>query len=521
MPRPSRSRLVELTGRIDIEDWHRDPATRPTVAVHEAFTGEVLAEVPSGTADDVERAFAAARDAQVGWAATPVRERAAVLARFADLVEAHRDEVLDVIQAESGKNRLSALDEVLDAVLTARHYAAKAPRLLADERIPGPFPLLSKATVVHVPRGVVGMISPWNYPFSLPMGDGLAALVAGNALVHKPASLTPFSTLLGLELWAEAGLPPEVWQVVPGGGREVGGAVVEACDFLMFTGSSATGAQLGAQIGARLVPFSAELGGKNPMIVGAGADLERVAEIAVRACFASAGQLCMSIERIYVEESVHEEFCAVLAARVSAMRLGAGYSWTPEMGSLVSQDQMDVVTRHIADAVDKGARALAGGHARPDLGPLFHEPTLLTDVPPGALCHDEETFGPVVAIYPVADLDEAVARANDSAYGLASAVFCRTPEEGYAVAARLTTGMANVDEGYAVAWSSLDGPSGGMGISGVGYRHGREGLLKYTQARTIGMQSPRMHLGGPEALPTRVWGPALARSTTLLKYLKR
>ncbi|GMA40142.1 hypothetical protein GCM10025883_21870 [Mobilicoccus caccae] len=315
-----------------------------------------------------------------------------------------------------------------------------------------------------------------------------------------------------------AGLPREVWQVVPGGGAEVGGAIVDRCDFLMFTGSSATGARLGAQIGARLIPFSAELSGKNPMIVGAGADLERVAEIAVRACFATAGQLCMSVERIYVERAAYPRFCEVFAARVRATKLGGGYGWSAEMGSLVSEDQLSVVEEHLADAVGKGARVLAGGRRRPDLGPLFHEPTLLADVPADAICHDEETFGPLVSIYPVADLDEAVARANDSRYGLASAVFCATPEQGYEVASRLTTGMANVDEGYAAAWSSLAGPSGGMGISGVGYRHGKEGLLKYTQARTVATQSRKLHLGGPDLIPSRVWAPALERSTNLLKY---
>lgn len=521
MGRPRNDRLAALARRVDIPVWQRDSTARPTMTVHEPFTGEVLGDVPVGTVDDVEHAFVRARRAQAEWAETPVRRRAVVLRRFADRVHARREEILDVVQAESGKNRMSALDEVLDAMLTARFYADKGPGLLADRRIPGAIPLFSSATVVRRPRGVVGMISPWNYPFSLPMGDGLAALLAGNAIVHKPASLTPFSTLLGVELWEEAGLPPDVWQVVPGSGREVGGAVVDRCDFLMFTGSSATGARLGAQIGRRLVPFSAELGGKNPMVVGAGADLEQVADIAVRACFASAGQLCMSIERIYVEQEVYDEFCDVFARRVQAMRLGAGYGWGPEMGSLVSEDQMTVVTEHVADAVAKGATVLAGGHRRPDLGPLFHEPTVLVDVPADATCHAEETFGPVVSVYPVADLDEAVARANDSEYGLTAAVFCATPEQGYEVGTRIDAGMVNVDEGYPAAWSSLAGPSGGTGISGVGYRHGSEGLLKYTQAHTIATQSRALNFGGPGSLPQRVWGPALARSTNLLKYLKR
>ncbi|MDO5627368.1 MAG: succinic semialdehyde dehydrogenase [Mobilicoccus sp.] len=514
MPRPTSTRVAELATRVA-------PVHGPAVTVAEAFTKTPLGQVPTGTADDVDIAFAAARSAGASWAVTPVKDRAGVLTRFADLVHERSAEILDVIQAESGKNRMSALDEVLDVMLNARFYASKAPRWLADERIPGPLPGLSSATVVHEPRGVVGMISPWNYPFSLPLSDGLAAVVAGNAVVHKPASLTPLSTLLGLELLAEAGLPELVWQVVPGSGREVGSAVVERCDFLMFTGSSATGAQLGAQVGARLVPFSAELGGKNPMIVGAGADLPRVVEIATRACFASGGQLCMSIERIYVEDAVYEDFCRIFAERVRAMKIRGGYGWGPEMGSLASADQLDVVLGHLRDAVDKGANVLAGGRHRPDLGPFFVEPTLLTDVPSDALCHREETFGPLVSIYRVADLNEAVARANDSEYGLTASVFAATPELGQRVARRLRTGMANVDEGYAIAWASLAGPSGGMGASGVGYRHGREGLLKYTHARTIGTQSRRLHLGGPGFLHSSAWGPALERSTHLMRHLRR
>lgn len=518
MPRPRPQRLAELATRVDIPAAQADPSARARYDVVEAFTGDVIGTVPVGTEQDVADAFVRARRAASAWQEVEVTRRAEVLTRFAALVHRHRAEILDIIQAETGKNRTSALDEVLDVILTARFYAAGAPKWLAPRRISGAIPMLTKTTVVHQPRGVVGMITPWNYPFSLSMGDGLAAVVAGNAVVHKPASLTPFSTLVGMELWREAGLPADVWQVVPGSGSQVGSAIVDRCDYLMFTGSSATGTELGAAVGRRLVPFSAELGGKNPMIVGAGADLERVAEIAVRACFASAGQLCMSIERIYVEASVHEEFCRVLTRRVAAMRLGAGYDWAPEMGSLVSTDQLAVVRDHIDDAVAKGARVLVGGRHRPDLGPMFHEPTLLVDVPPEAAVYAQETFGPVVSIYPVADLDEAVARANDSEYGLASAVFCATDEEGEAVAARLDTGMSNVNEGYAVAWSSLGGPSGGMGISGVGYRHGREGLLKYTQARTIAVQSRRMHLGGPAFLPRSAWASMLTATTDLMRF---
>lgn len=519
MPRPTSARLAELSRLIAVPAWREDPGSRETHTVPEPFTGQPLGEVPIGTASDVEDAFARARRAQVAWAARPLADRAAVLRRFGDLVFAHRDELLDLVQAESGKNRLSALDEVLDVMLNARFYAERGPGWLKEKRIGGMIPGLTKSKVMYVPRGVVGVIAPWNYPLSLSMTDALAAIMAGNGIVMKPATQTPFTALLGLELLQAAGLPEGLWQIVPGSGGVVGTAIVERCDYLMFTGSSATGAELGGRIGARLIPFSAELGGKNPMIVGEGVDLAKVCEIGVRACFASAGQLCMSVERIFVVRSVYDAFCEAFAKRVSAIKLGAGYGWDAEMGCIVSPEQLDVIAGHVEDAVAKGARILAGGRRRPDLGPTFFEPTLLADVPESADCYAAETFGPVASVYPVDSLDEAIERANASAYGLCSSVFCATDAEGEAVASRLNTGMANVNEGYAPAWSSLEGPSGGMGISGVGYRHGVEGLRKYTHARTIAVQSRALHLGGPSFLKGAVWPKALTQGTNLMKYL--
>lgn len=519
MPRPAPEVFERLLRRVDVPAWQADPPSRPTSGVHEAFTGEHLADVPLATAEDVTDAFARARAAQVAWAARPVRERAAVLTRFADLVHVHRDALLDLVQAETGKNRASALEEVIDCFLNARFYAARGPRWLAPRRVTPMLPVVTRARVEAMPRGVVGVITPWNYPLSLAMTDALAALLAGNAIVMKPATLTPFSALAGVELFDRAGLPRDLWQVVPGSGREVGGAIVESCDYLMFTGSSATGAELAGRMASRLVPFSAELGGKNPLIIGPGVDLARVADIAVRACFASAGQLCMSIERIYVDAGSYDDFCRLFAERVRAMRVAPGYDWGPEMGCLVSADQLAVVEEHIADAVARGARVLAGGRRRPDLGPTFHEPTVLVDVPANALAFSEETFGPVVSVSPVASLEEAVERANDSVYGLLASVFCATDAEGAAVASRLRTGMVVVNEGYAPAWASLGGPSGGMGRSGVGYRHGREGLLTYTHQRTIATQARWLSLDAPPFVERDRWPEVLERASNLLRYL--
>ena len=518
MSRPTPRVYDRLRDLVAIPEFRADPSSRPSAVVAEVFTGEPLAEIPVGTADDVVAAVDRARAAQVAWAEREPEDRVAVLKRFASQVMRDRDQLMDIIQAETGKSRASAQEEVLDCLITARHYAKTAPALLAPKRVKGMLPGLTKAVVRRHPKGVVGVIAPWNYPLNLAATDALAALAAGNAVVIKPASLTPFCALAAADMLYRAGLPRDLFQVVPGSGGTVGGAIVDNTDYLMFTGSTATGRTLGRQCGERLIGFSAELGGKNAMIVAAGADLDEVAEVATRAFFSNSGQLCISVERVYVEESVAAELTEKLVARVKAMSVGPGYDFEAEMGSLISRDQLDTVTAHVDDAVAKGARVLAGGRPRPDLGPLFYEPTLLADVPEDATCYGEETFGPVVSIYPVASVDEAVAKANDTEYGLNSSVFAASDAEGEAIAARLRTGTVNVGEGYVAGWGSVAGPMGGMGASGVGRRHGDEGLLKYTESQTIATQRV-MHLGGPSFLPRNRWQKVLAPATDAMRFL--
>jgi succinate-semialdehyde dehydrogenase/glutarate-semialdehyde dehydrogenase len=372
--------------------------------------------------------------------------------------------------------------------------------------------------VRYQPKGVIGVISPWNYPMTLAVSDAIAALLAGNAVVLKPDSQTPFCALACVELLYQAGLPRDLFAVVPGPGSVVGTALVENSDFLMFTGSTATGRLLAEQAGARLIGFSAELGGKNPMIVTAGADLREVTDAAVRACYSNSGQLCVSIERIYVEQSIAPEFTRLFGERVAAMTLGADYEFGIEMGSLISEEQVKAVSSHVDDAVAKGATVIAGGRARPDLGPMFYEPTVLTDVPADAECHREETFGPLVSIYPVADVDEAVERANDTEYGLNASVWAATKSEGEAIAARIHAGTVNVDEGYGPAWGSTGAPMGGMGTSGVGRRHGADGLTKYTEPQTIAT-TRILNLDGPRAVPPKLWAKALPFFVKALQWI--
>lgn len=458
-----------------------------TLEVRTPFDGSVLGPVPrSGTAD-VAEAIARARAAQAAWAARTPRSRAEVMLRFARLVLDHRDAILDLTQLESGKCRLDAFEEVLDAARTASHYAHAGPGLLRPRRRAGAVPVLTRTVEFRRPKGVVGVISPWNYPFTLAVSDAIPALLAGNTVVLKPDSRTPFTALLGVSLLRAAGLPADVLQVVVGPGPELGPALIEGVDHLMFTGSTATGREVARRCGERLIGLSTELGGKNPLIVLSDADLPRAAAGAVRAGFASAGQLCVAVERIYVQRSVYDAFLTALLAAVARMRLGVGLDWRHDMGTLVSAAQLDRVSAHVRDAVERGATLLAGGHARPDLAPWYFEPTVLTDVPAEATMARAETFGPVVSVQPVADLDEAIARANDSDFGLSASVWT-AGGRGETVGGRLEVGSVNVNEGYTAAWASHGAPMGGWKASGLGRRHGVEGLLAFTESQTVATQ---------------------------------
>ncbi|MEV0947062.1 succinic semialdehyde dehydrogenase [Rhodococcus sp. NPDC049939] len=514
MPAPTAATFARLADLIAIPD----AADRPTRSVVEAFTGKELATVPVGTAQDAKDAVARARVAQKEWAKRPASERAAIFHRYRDLVLENRDALMDMAQAETGKSRANALEEVLDISLTARHYARIAGKLLRPRRVSGMLPGITKTVVRHHAKGVVGVIAPWNYPMNLAVSDAIAALLAGNAVVLKPDSQTPYCALACVDLLYQAGLPRDLFAVVPGQGTVVGTALVENTDYVMFTGSSATGQLLAEQCGRRLIGFSAELGGKNPMIVTAGANLREVTDAAVRACYANSGQLCISIERIYVEESVAPEFTRMFGERVRNMKLGASYDFGVEMGSLISEAQVKVVSNHVDDAVVKGATVVAGGKARPDLGPLFYEPTVLTGVPESAECYREETFGPLVSIYPVATVDEAIKRANDTEYGLNASVWAGTKAEGEAIAAQVHAGTVNVDEGYGPAWGSTGAPMGGMGVSGVGRRHGDDGLLKYTEPQTVATTRV-LNLGGPRGLPPKLWAKIMPPFVKAMQWL--
>jgi acyl-CoA reductase-like NAD-dependent aldehyde dehydrogenase len=457
------------------------------IEVHAPFTGALLAELPAAGGADVERAVSRARAAQLGWAARSFAERKRIFLRFHDLLLQRQDEVLDLIQSETGKARAHAFEEVLDTAIAARYYARRAGRLLRARRRKGALPLLTWTTEVRVPVGVVGFITPWNFPLTLGIADAIPAFLAGNTVVLKPDPQASFTALWAVKLLREAGLPPDVCCVVTGTGP-TGQALVERADYLMFTGSQRIGKLIAARAGERLVGCALELGGKNPMIVLADADLDAAVNGAIRGCFVGAGQVCISIERIYVHESVFASFVERLAERTRKIRLGAAFDYTMEVGSLTTAAQLRKVEEHVADASAKGATIVTGGRHRPDLGPLFFEPTVLTGVHEGMKVFAEETFGPIVSVYSVATEEEAVERANSTQYGLSASIWTRDAGKAMRLAGAIRAGSVNVNEPYAAAWGSVDSPVGGMKESGLRPRHGAEGILKFTESQTIAVQ---------------------------------
>jgi succinate-semialdehyde dehydrogenase/glutarate-semialdehyde dehydrogenase len=479
------------------------------------FTGERLARLPQSSPADVAEAFRSARAAGRVWAATDPGRRAAVFVRLHDLVLRRQAEILDVIQWETGKARMHAFEEVLEVAACALYVGRRTPGLLRPRRRVGAFPILTKAVEARRPKGVVAVITPWNYPLAL-TEDVIPALAAGNAVVQKPDTQTALTALWLRDLAIEAGLPPDVWQVVLGSRGTVGDPIIDGADFVAFTGSTAAGRAIAERCGRRLIGCSLELGGKNPMVVLADADAAKAADGAIRACFSNAGQLCVSIERLYVHQDLYAPFVEAFLDDVGRMKLSSGFDFGADMGSMTHARQFDAVRAHVDDARSKGATVVAGGDARPDLGPLFFEPTVLTGVGDGMAAYREETFGPVVSVYPVADDDEAVTRANDSEYGLNASVWSRDVRHARAVAARIDAGTININEGYGSAYGSQDAPMGGVKASGLGRRHGTGRILELTEAQTVASQ----HLVGfdpPFGLGAQTYANVLTQALLFLK----
>jgi acyl-CoA reductase-like NAD-dependent aldehyde dehydrogenase len=481
--RPGQALLDELVSVATIA-----PGDHERIEVRAPYTGDTIGSIPACSKSDVELAIRLAREAQPAWEAQSYDSRGRIFLRFHDLLLARQNEILDIIQLETGKARRHAFEEILDTAVAARYYAFRARKFLHPRRRKGALPLLTQTWEVRVPVGVVGFIIPWNFPLTLGITDAIPALLAGNTAILKPDPQTSFTSLWTVNLLREAGLPRDVLHVVTGEGPLAGQALVDRADYIMFTGSNRTGSRIAARAGERLVGCSLELGGKNPMIVLANADLNAAVEGAVRGCFAGAGQVCVSIERIYVEQPAFDRFLDLFAARTRTLKVGAAFDYSMEVGSLTTTAQLERTAAHVADALSKGATLVVGGQARPDLGPLFYVPTILTGVREGMNLYAEETFGPVVAVYPVASSDEAIARANATNFGLSASIWIRDTSKAAHLARRIRAGSVNVNEAYAATWGSIDSPIGGMKQSGLHPRHGAEGILKFTQSQTIAVQ---------------------------------
>ncbi len=482
----------------------------------EVYTGEVITALPQSSPEDVAEAFAEARRAQAEWASWPVGRRMKVFKRFHALLLEHNETVVDLVQAESGKARRMAFEETCDVPMVISHYLKRAPKLLKPVRRGGPVPVVTTSTEIRQPKGVVGIIAPWNFPFATGLSDAVPALMAGNGVVLKPDNKTALSPLFGVELLYKAGLPRGLFQVVCGEGPVTGPAVIDHANFVMFTGSTATGRFIGRRAGENLIDCTLELGGKNPMIVLDDADLDEVIPGAIAGVYRNTGQVCMHIERLYVPESMFEEFTRRFVEATKALRLGAAYDYEPEVGSLISVDHKDRVASHVEDAREKGATVLTGGRSRPDLGPAFYEPTVLTGVTKEMLAGSCETFGPVVALHPYRTEDEAVALANDTDYGLNASVWGTDLKRAVTVAARLEAGNVNVNESFAAAYASKGTPSGGVKQSGVGARHGDQGLLKYTDVQNLAVVKKQV-MGVPAGQSYEKYAATTLKSLAIMR----
>src|ERR1700686_390755 len=452
-------------------------------------TSEVLRELECAGEGDVQAAVSRAQAAQAAWAELGLRRRIDVLREFQGKLYARKSEIAAAITREAGKPLVEALvTEVLVVLDAARFLIDNAWGLLRDEPVPhgNLVTKLKSGWLVREPHGVIGIISPWKHPFSIPATETLAALVAGNAGVLKPSE---FTSLVALELESllhGAGVPQDAFQVVMGDGATGAALIHSQIDKLVFTGSVATGKLIAAAAGERLLPVVLELGGKDPMLVLDDADVDVASSAAVWGAFVNAGQACLSVERCYVHRSLYESFAKACAEKTKQLRVGNGMDSHTDVGPMIQERQVRIVESHVEDAKARGARVLAGGRRLPELGPNFYAPTVLADVTQEMRIMREETFGPVLPVMACADDNEAVRLANDSEYGLAASVWTRDRKRGERLARRIHAGTVMVNDVIS-CFGISEAPHGGVKASGVGRTHGRFGLDEMVRVKYLDM----------------------------------
>jgi acyl-CoA reductase-like NAD-dependent aldehyde dehydrogenase len=484
------------------------------IEIRNPATLEKIAELPVTSRAEVAQAVARGRTAQAVWQATNFKYRAQILYRLRDILLDEQDKLADVLTAETGRPRAEACGNELFYLCDAIGvWAKKSNSYLKPTKIRPHFPLMKAKRVVSTydPRGVIGIISPWNFPLTLTLGEALPAIMAGNAVVIKPSELTPLSALFGAEMALKAGLPEHLVQVVIGRG-DTAEALIDHCDMISFTGSVATGRQVMRRAAERLVPVSLELGGKDPMIVLKDADLERAAGACVWGALMNAGQACTSVERVYVEAPIYDDFVARVCAKARSIRQGASAELV-DIGSMTSEVQLEKVTAQVEEAVSRGAKILVGGKRNPNLAGLYFEPTVLVDVNHDMRIMKEETFGPVIPIMRCCDPAEALRLANDSRYGLSASIYSRNKDSASSFARQLESGAVCINDSL-VNYVIPDAPMGGIKESGIGYRHGAEGIRKYCRQKTIVTD----RFGLKEEFP---WYPASEKKTRQVRHLLR
>jgi acyl-CoA reductase-like NAD-dependent aldehyde dehydrogenase len=459
----------------------------PQISVVNPATGKVLREFACALPADVSDAISRARNAQCAWEQTPLKKRQVVVKQFQRLLSERKEQIARVITSESGKPYVEALlTEILIVLDTARFLLDESYEILREMPIPhGSLATKTKrGALIRAPYGVIGIISPWNYPFSIPASQSLAALVAGNTVVLKPSELTPLSALELSSLFHDAGFPENIFQVVLGDGP-TGAALVESnIDKLIFTGSVATGKRIAQTAAARLLPVVLELGGKDPMIVLEDADVEVASSGAVWGAFVNAGQACLSVERCYVHRSIYETFISMCAEKAKQLRLGDGMDPSTDIGPLIHERQLRTIEQHVEDARSRGARILTGGKRMPSAGPNFYSPTILADVTHEMLIMREESFGPVLPIMAFDSDEEAVRLANDSEYGLAASVWTSNRSCGERIARQMNAGTVMVNDAVS-CYGISEAPHGGIKASGIGRTHGKLGLSEMVRVKYL------------------------------------